>query len=183
VNCHGPHWRCDVNVKQGFRYGFLIYLRQPARRAPGVNKPRRTMIQLSSSHMKLRALLKVARSFRQVSLDRPAVQLTSFLSSDRGVWCGIGLRSDDDRWCSTYAPHFGAFVSPDGTIGLCGDAQPADPQCVQNWDDHAPVLAAGQSSDVGGYVCTDQAGTVKSGPGAGKGFRVDRTGSSAVSPP
>jgi len=62
--------------------------------------------------------------------------------------------------------------------------RPARRPVVPN--DSGFALANGQGSDIGGYVCVDEAGaitcTVKEGDAAGKGFRVDASGSSEVGP-
>jgi hypothetical protein len=185
VNCADTP-DCAVTAADGPDNGFVAHLRQPGRPSARVKRARRTVVQAFAGHISLRTFVRMLRSLRPVDLSRPTVQLEVFLSSDRSVWCGIGLLREEDRWCSTQQPHHGASLAPDGTLWLCGDAQPADPVCIQNWNDSLFALTDGQRADVGGYVCVDEAGaitcTIKEGDAAGRGFRVDATGSSEVGP-
>jgi hypothetical protein len=182
ISVYCPTVACDVDVADGRRWGYLADVRQPARPWWG-GGPRRTMIHAYGVRMSLRDFLSMLRSLEAVDLSRSTVRVSRFLSSDGSVWCGIGLLADDDRWCSTLEPHFGASLARDGTLWLCGDAQtdPRAQRCIQNWDSEAFRLADGQQTDAGGFLCTDTAGamtcTVKA---TGAGFRVDRTGSAAL---
>jgi hypothetical protein len=182
ISVYCPTVACDVDVPDGRRWGYLADVRQPARPWWG-GGPRRTMLNAFGARMSLRAFVAMLRSLRVVDLARPTVKVPRFLSSDGSVWCGIGLRREDDRWCSSYDPQYGASLAPDGTLQLCGEAQP-DPLhrlCIQNWDREAFRLADGQRTDVGGFVCTDAAGAITcTAKATGTGFRVDRTGSAAV---
>jgi hypothetical protein len=183
VNCFTP--ACHPKVSDGVRHGYLVTGKLPARRSARSGGARHTTIQAMSVRMRLGPLLRVLRSMEVVDLQRPVVEVRSFLSSDGSVWCGIGLLTRTDRWCSTNEPHHGASVQRNGSVRLCGDAQPPPWQrCIQNWDDHAYRLADGQRSDTGGFVCTDHHGavtcTVKGGSAAGHGFHVDRAGSAPV---
>jgi hypothetical protein len=168
--------------------GLSADLIQPARRWHGGESARRTVVHATALRFSLRAFLRMLRSLRVVDVRRPSVSLRGFLSSDGSVWCGIGGVFRDGRWCSTYDPHYGAHLSRDGTLQLCGAAQaePSAQQCIQNWDKGAFRLLDGQWSDFGGFLCVDQAAaitcTVKEGVAAGTGFRVDVTGSAAVGP-
>lgn len=173
-------------VIRGSGVGLSATLVQPAQRWHGGERARRTSIHATALGFSLRAFVRMLRSLRVVDVQRPTVNLRGFLSSDGSVWCGIGGRFDDGRWCSSHDPPYGAHVSPDGALVLCGAAAPAVPLCIQNWDENAFRLSDGQSSDIGGFVCRDAAGavtcTVKEGDAAGIGFRVDVTGSAAVGP-
>jgi hypothetical protein len=62
VFCRSPGPKCTV--KDGFTHGFLLYLHQPG--------PKRTWIQIDSSHVSLDDLLKVVRSLTRVVPTRPA---------------------------------------------------------------------------------------------------------------
>jgi hypothetical protein len=177
--CETLNPRCAL--RRGQRHSWLLWLRWR-----GGERHTLTVIEMTGSHVPFKRFVAVARSLRRVDVSRPTVRLNGFLSPDRRVWCGVGLFSGDDRWCSTDRPQFGGSVSPDGTVRLCGATVPANPLCIQNWDDGAPVLRAGQRSDYGGYVCLADAGavicTVKAGAGKGRGFRVDAGGVSEVAP-
>jgi hypothetical protein len=178
VNCF-THPACHVKVSDGFKHGYLVTARLPARRPANTGKARRTVIQVMTVHMRLRAMLRVVRSLRPVNLNRPRVELLHFLSSDGTVWCVI----DGGRRCMTDRPEYGGWVNHKGEVTLCGDAY-LPLSCTTNWDTNAPRLKDGQRSDVGGFVCVDQTGaimcTVKTGPGAGRGFHVSTAGSEVV---
>jgi hypothetical protein len=68
--------------------GLSADLVQPARRWHGGTQ-RRTSIHAVSLHLKLREFVRMLRSLRVVDARRPTVDLSSFLSSDGSVWCGI----------------------------------------------------------------------------------------------
>jgi hypothetical protein len=185
VSCESPEPQCKLH--KGRIHSFL--LRMPVRSGNRV-----TAIGMLSSHVRFARFVQVARSLRRVPPDpsttpppTTTLHLTSFLSDDGKIWCGLNTY-DHSRWCTTNWPNqYGGHVFPDGTVVLCGlDQGDEDSECAQQWDASAPVLHDGQSSDVGGYVCADQAGavtcTVKSGAGAGRGFHVDVHGSQAVGP-
>jgi hypothetical protein len=185
VSCESPEPQCRLH--EGRTHSFVLLMRVRSGK-----RHRLTSIEMLSSHVPFARFVRAARSLRRVKPDEttppPAtVRLTSFLSDDRKVWCGISTYRGD-RWCTTAWPdQYGAHVFDDGTVVLCGLGQPAEnSECAQQWDPSAPVLEDGQSSDVGGYVCADQAGavtcTVKSGAGAGHGFRVDVNGSHVLEP-
>jgi hypothetical protein len=180
VNCFTP--ACHVKVSDGFRHGYLVTARLPARRSANTEKARRTVIQAMAGHMRLPAVLRMLRSLRPVRLGRPSVALLHFLSSDGTVWC---VMREKMRQCMTDRPEYGGWVNRKGDVTLCGDAY-LPLSCTTNWDTSAPRLKDGQRSDVGGYVCVDEAGaitcTVKTGAGAGRGFHVDVNGAEVVGP-
>ena len=145
--------------------------------------PRRlTAVGLTGSGMSLRQFVRAARSLRSVA-PAASVPLSEFLSSDGSIWCRIGRYEPADRFCVSHggADEFGATVSLDGTVHLCGAGQ-VDPyaECTQTWNPYALRLRDGLSSDFGGYLCTEQAGamacTVKEGSAQGSGFRVSAAG-------
>jgi hypothetical protein len=166
--------RCTV--EDGFENGFLLYLRKPG--------PKRTVIQLTARHVSLKALVRVARSFRRVDLTRPrTIRVNSFLSPDRHTWCAI--HKDvvvDGAWCVTqpawpnHFPEHSGEVHRDGTVTFCHGTNVND-LCTQNWDTGAPILRVGQRSELYGYECASEANgitcTAATGPGRGKGFRID----------
>ena len=174
---------CRASVADGVRHGYIVGIRLPARDSPNISKARHTFVQAISFHIRLPRLLRVLRSLRPVNLHRPVVHLERFLSSDGSVWCFMRERM---RQCLTDRPAYGGWVNRHGDVTLCGDAQPAQPLCAQNWDKGAPRLKDGQRSDLGGFVCADQAGqltcTVKTGIGGGHGFHVSTAGSEVVGP-
>jgi hypothetical protein len=163
VSCHSPGPRCHVS--DGRKNGWLMYLRR-----------RGTIIQFTARHISLRALLRVARSLRRVDLTRPTVHLTGFLSPDRGIWCGIDA---DEAWCATKSGRFRGAVAADGTVSLCQDA---GYPCIQNWDDSAPVLQAGQRTVFEGFACTAESAAMTCTV-QGKGFHIDAAGVRAVPGP
>ncbi len=167
----------ECKLLKGRTHGFYI-----AMRVRTGKKHRLTGIDLESSNISFHQFVRVARSLRRVKPDHspnPPVHLASFLSHDETIWCGIDAGS---RSCAS--TQYGAALFADGNVVLCGLGQPAG--CAENSDPYAPHLQGGQSSDFGGYVCTDEGAavtcTVKAGPGAGKGFRVRASGSEVIDP-
>ena len=164
-------------LRKGATHGFILNLR--VRR-----HHRLTSIGMISDHLSFRRFIRMARSLRPVK-PGTTVHLTSFLSDDRTVWCGL---SSDYRWCTTKGPgQYGGHLFRDGAVVLCGVGQPPGQSvCANDWDDDAPVLRDGQRSVVEGYACADTEGavtcTVAAGTGKGKGFRVAVNGSSVVDP-
>jgi hypothetical protein len=150
---------CREKLTDGFRRGFQVIVKLPARRSPNAKRPRGTWLVAEASHMQLGSLLRLLRSTRVVRLDRPSVALLLFESSDGTVCCAVGRLHETDRWCTTDEPQYGSNL---------------------------PRLADGQRSDVNGFVCVDERGaltcTIKTGAGAGRGFHVDANGSETVGP-
>jgi hypothetical protein len=171
VFCESPEPECKLH--KGRSHGFVVQLRIRSGK-----HHRLTAIGLESNNVPFRAFVRMARSLRRVKpveTTPPAtVHLTSFLSDDGKVWCGINA-NDGYRWCTTDWPdQHGARLFADGTVVLCGLGQPqANSECANNWDPNAPVLHDGQTSDVGGYACTDSQGAITCTIKTGQGFRVD----------
>jgi hypothetical protein len=181
---------CRVTRADAFANGFELSFREPGRK--------RTLIELSARRRRLRDVLRMARNLTRVPvtgpLQPPTVHLHSFRSPDRKVWCSIA--NDyvvEDAWClasSTASGHivpnrFGR-VRRDGTVETCSVVAPQ--VCGQNWDSHAPVLRAGQRSELGGFRCRAEATaitctTIAPDGGDGSGFRIDAAGVAPVGPP
>ena len=110
-----------------------------------------------------------------------ALALSSFLSPDHKVWCGI---DSQQTFCVTgggpaspSGPQTGATLYPNGRVTLCSVPSPSISQaCTQNWDPGAPVLKVGQETAVDGVLCRSQASgitcTLLAGKSAGKGFAI-----------
>jgi len=116
------------------------------------------------------------------------LHLGSFLSPDRKVWCGLG---EGHAFCGmglanlhqTY-PAGLAQLESDGKVSLCFYARESEAPlfhgahegCLQNWDEKAPVLRYGQSSELDGIRCTSAVNGITceeaTGTGKGHGFRV-----------
>jgi hypothetical protein len=180
VNAYCESAEPECKLFKGRTHGFYIVMHLGSGK-----KDRLTGVDLESSNVSFRKFVRVARSLRRVKPDHspnPPVHLASFLSHDGTIWCGIDAGS---RSCATTsANQYGAALFADGNVVLCGVGQPAG--CAKSPDPYAPHLQDGQSSDFGGYVCTDEGAavtcTVKAGPGAGKGFRVHASGSEVIDP-
>jgi hypothetical protein len=108
------------------------------------------------------------------------LQLREFLSPDRDVWCetgtfcgtGQGPGTTPDSRVSL------ATISGDGGITICAYAHDAAPgECLQNWNEKAPVLQYGQQAELNGVLCTSATNGITCvkvvEPGKGKGFRIN----------
>jgi hypothetical protein len=111
-----------------------------------------------------------------------ALELTSFLSPDRQIWCSFSSTTgfDETVYCGHQAdPVRSAQLKDDGSFIPCDGVG-----CVQNWDDKARVLKVGQAAEQRNLTClAAQASvtcTVIGGKTAGKGFRFDAAGATAV---
>jgi hypothetical protein len=108
-----------------------------------------------------------------------------FLSPDHKTWCS-GTASEIG--CVSFkgsiadgAGH-GAIVKRGGKIVLCPEST-AGPAwaCFQNFDETAPVLHYGESTEVGGFRCkSTRQGITCLVRKSGRGFRVDRTAVTAI---
>jgi hypothetical protein len=122
------------------------------------------------------------------------VQLASFLSSDRKIWCQLNNETYDRSAACGTSPSdntgvYAAQVSASGQVNLCSWAPSQGTQAYcgfQNWDNNAPVLRSGYVDLVYQYRCTSTASsvtcTVNTGPGKGNGFRITRTSVSKLTP-
>jgi hypothetical protein len=108
--------------------------------------------------------------------------LTDFLSPDHKVWCLVGAGY---TFCVAGAdpaapgPQHSATVERNGQVRLCSAAESSLTEgCTQNWDVHSPVLHYGERSEAEGIRCTSAPNGITcikvSGPGKGKGFRVNK---------
>lgn len=177
--CEGSSDPCTL--KPGRKHAWLLWLR-----LRGGKDRRLTVIEMVGSKMTFGQFVRVARSLRRVDVNRPVVQLTSFLSPDKGIWCSIATGQTagiEDTTCATASGKMGGTLSPDGSVSLCRNMPYP---CVQNWDPDAPVLRDGQRTQLNGFACVPAGGamtcTVTKGAGKGKGFRIDATSVSEVSP-
>jgi hypothetical protein len=113
------------------------------------------------------------------------VHLHSVLSPDRKLWCTLDDSSAAHyAWCG-YAgpppPEHSGRVRPNGQVTLCTATSPGD--CLQNWDDAAPILRYGQRDELYGYRCTSaKTGITCVVIASGKGFAIDRAGVTKVGP-
>jgi hypothetical protein len=117
--------------------------------------------------------------------------LSEFLSPDRAVWCGISA-PPLLAFCAAARPsaanpaQHSAQLQRGGKVTLCSVARPSLAHvCVQNWDSSAPVLRAGQQSEVDGVLCTSARNgitCVLEAPSrhAGTGFRVNARSASRI---
>jgi hypothetical protein len=158
------------------------------------------VIQLGSSHLPLQKLETVARSFVRVTAPRkpaarsaaPAVHhFGEFRSPDGEVWCGAGQTT----FCGTggaasdpaNGPQTLGSLAANGKVTLCRVAHSSvSSVCLQNWDDTAPKLQVGQSTERNNILCTSGANgitcVVASGPGKGRGFRTSANSVTRVGP-
>jgi hypothetical protein len=171
VFCHHAGCAGGVTRAQGFRHGFLLSLRKPG----GV------VITIMTSHVRLAAVLRLARSLQPITRPKgpwPAVHLNDFLSPDGSVWCQIGTAGELDRaWCATDNPQRSAQLTRDGSVQVC-----SDPVCTQDWGTTSPRLHAGQSSRLGPYRCTGQTAGMTCAVTSGRGFTIDGSGVTLVAP-
>ena len=106
----------------------------------------------------------------------PQTSLAAFLSPDRAVWCMFNSLDAPYAWCGTRGqPQRSARLTVDGALTLCSDV------CLQNWDDGAPVLRQGWTSERDGFRCASEADGIRCTViGTGKGFLIGAGGVTAV---
>jgi hypothetical protein len=171
VFCHHAGCAGGVALAQGFRHGFLLSLRKPGRVA----------ITIMTSHVRLPAVLRLARGLRPITRPKgpwPSVRLGDFLSPDGRVWCQVGTAGEVDRaWCATQDPQRSAEVMRDGAVEVCDEAV-----CTQDWGTTSPRLHAGQATRLGPYRCTGEPAGVTCTVGSGKGFTIDASGVTLIAP-
>ena len=103
VFCESPEPECKLH--KGRSHGFVLQLR-----VRSGEHHRLTAIGLESNHVSFAAFVRMARSLRRVRpVETTTVHLTSFLSDDGKIWCGINTY-DGYRWCTTDWPEqYGAL--------------------------------------------------------------------------
>ncbi len=182
VQCrHLPHCTIHDGSTDGV---FIAFVPEPV----GKN----FTIQLESSHITLHDFVRIAKSFVRVTAPHPAAarsaasprvrHLSEFLSPDGEVWCGAGATT----FCATGGspsdpvggPQTLAKVAASGKVTLCRVAHTSESSvCVQNWDDQAPTLAVGQSTESDNILCISTIHgikcTIASGPAKGRGFAIN----------
>jgi hypothetical protein len=108
-----------------------------------------------------------------------------FLSPDHKTWCSgnageVGCVAF--RGSVANGKGHGAIVKRGGKIVLCPESS-AGPSwaCFQNFDETAPVLHYGESTEVGGFRCkSTKQGVTCLVRNSGRGFRIDRTTVTAI---
>jgi len=108
-----------------------------------------------------------------------ALSLPSFLSPDHQIWCTFVQSPGAKIFCAHQNPIYVALLDESGTFTVCNGTG-----CLQDWDPHAPALKVGQAAEQGDLYClaaqTSFTCTVIGGKPAGKGFRIDGAGVTAV---
>jgi hypothetical protein len=158
------------------------------------------VIQLGSSHLSLQNLEKVARSFVRVKASDSAAARSAasamhhfgeFLSPDRKVWCGAGTTTfcatGGDPSAPPHGPQTLGSLAANGRVTLCRVAHSSvSSVCTQNWDDMAPVLGVGQSTERNNILCTSALTgitcTIASGPAKGRGFQISAASLKRIGP-
>lgn len=189
VQCpHLPH----CTVRDGETDGvFIMFV--PERGAPHY------VIQLQSSHVSLHGFVRIARSFVRVAAQ-PAPAAASaaavhhfgdFLSPDGKVWCGGGATTfcgtGGDPSTPANGPQTLGSLAANGKVTICRVAHSSVSRvCLQNWDDTAPVLQMGQSTERNNILCTSAATgiscAIATGPAQGRGFRLSATAVTRIGP-
>ena len=113
----------------------------------------------------------------------PGRGLDSFRSQNGKVWCRIIKDvTENDAWCGTRSPERLATVKRNGQVTICTATGPGD--CLQNWDDHAPILRSGKTNLLNGFSCQALGSritcTVIAGAGKGQGFMIDANAASKL---
>jgi hypothetical protein len=171
-----PNVRCRVRLRDGFRYGFELFLRKRGRVA----------FQIDARRIHYRALLRMARSLERVEVDRTVMHSSTFQSPDRATWCWIvDYEKPEDAYvlCGRSDPRLSGTVTRRGAVTLCTNTSYT---CIQNTNPQAPVLRIGRRNDFDGFLCTSEVDgitcTVAEGPQRGKGFRISDTAVTEVGP-
>ena len=136
VFCSHPACRGGVSLARGFRQGFLLFVPQPGR-----NGGAPTDIEITTRHLQLRAVLRLARSLSPITRPKgpwPAIHVRDFLSPDGNIWCLIDVGTPTDQaWCVTRTPEHSGQVDRDGTVQVC-TAPETQPVCTQDWGTGSP---------------------------------------------
>jgi hypothetical protein len=191
VQCpHLPHCTVHDGETDGV---FIMFV--PERGAPHY------VIQLDSSHVSLHGFVRIAQSFVRVSAHRtpaatPAAAAAAhhfgdFLSPDGKVWCGAGSTTfcgtGGDPSAPSNGPQTLGSLGADGKVTICRVAHSSvSTVCLQNWDDTAPVLQVGQSTERNNILCTSASTgitcVIGSGAGQGRGFLISATAVTRTGP-
>jgi hypothetical protein len=164
VYCYSPGPRCTV--KDGFKNGFALHLRQPA--SP------RTWIQTSSRYVALDDFLKVVRSLTKVAAT-PGTAGTrtargAFRSPSGNLSCVMG---DSVIYCQSLKPLHTVFMGEGERPQVCDRAG-----CPLDRSTNAfPILAYGKQTTAGAFRCrSDETGVRCVAVASGKGFLINRDG-------
>jgi hypothetical protein len=120
-----------------------------------------------------------------------AEQSVQFRSADNQIWCGANVAGPGTRFfCAsprggTGSSQHSAILYKDGHAKLCNVAVATlSTECYQNWGVDTPFLGLGKENYINGVLCKYRiAGmtcTLTSGPGKGRGFRINRNGAVQV---
>ena len=120
-----------------------------------------------------------------------AEQSVQFRSADNQIWCGANVAGPGTRFfCAsprggTGSSQHSAILYKDGHAKLCNVAVATlSNECYQNWGVDTPFLGLGKENYINGVLCKYRiAGmtcTLTSGPGKGRGFRINRNGAVQV---
>lgn len=120
-----------------------------------------------------------------------AEQSVQFRSADNQIWCGANVAGPGTRFfCAsprggTGSSQHSAILYKDGHAKLCNVAVATlSNECYQNWGIDTPFLGLGKENYINGVLCKYRiAGmtcTLTSGPGKGRGFRINRNGAVQV---
>jgi hypothetical protein len=162
----GPEPKCNETISNGFKNGFLLFLRQPG--------PTRTWVQTSSRYVALEDFLKTVRSLTRV---RPTPGAGSsrgaFRSPSGNLSCDMG---DSLLLCQSLRPPITAWMPASQQYEVCKGTG-----CALNRSQNAPVLAYGKRVMAGSFRCLSQEGGVTcSSMRSGKGFLLNRNGVTPV---
>ncbi|HEY7274451.1 MAG TPA: hypothetical protein VH594_00725, partial [Trebonia sp.] len=124
----------------------------------------------------------------------PALEIGSFYSPDRKIWCGIDIATvrPDAVWCGTRsATHttkgvLSATLRARGRVTVCNHATKPAPRCNYYYS-NAPTLKSGQQDVFGGFRCVAARGGVtctvaRQSREFGRGFRIDRARVTRIHP-
>lgn len=120
-----------------------------------------------------------------------AEQSVQFRSADNQIWCGANAAGPGTRFfCAsprggTGSSQHSATLYNDGHANLCNVAVATlSNECYQNWGVDTPFLGLGKENYINGVLCKyTTAGmtcTLASGPGKGRGFRINKNGAVQV---
>jgi hypothetical protein len=153
-------------IEDGFTNGFLLYLFQPG--------PRRTEIQVESSHVSLDDLVSVLRSLVKVVPTRLTLGEGAFRSPTGNLSCAMGVFIIS---CQSRKLAQTVSMGVDGLLGTCR------PGCTSVLHSNWPTLAYGKRVNVGPFRCVSQtSGFTCRVIRSGKGFLIDSKSIRRVGP-